>query len=85
MARDLGDADFAARCERVAESGSQLITERKMAEEALRQSEAKYRRLFESTQTAMEVISMETGLVVLVRVRRGCGYSVNRGATGPPG
>ncbi|HWR69439.1 MAG TPA: PAS domain S-box protein, partial [Dehalococcoidia bacterium] len=41
------------------------ISERKNAEEALKESEAKYKRLFESTQTAMEVISMETGLVVL--------------------
>jgi len=41
------------------------ITERRRAEEALKDSEAKYRRLFESTQTAMEVISGETGLVVL--------------------
>ncbi|MDM8001058.1 MAG: PAS domain S-box protein [Dehalococcoidia bacterium] len=41
------------------------ITDRKKAEEALKESEAKYKRLFETTQTAMEVISMETGLVVL--------------------
>jgi len=41
------------------------ITERKRTEEALKDSEAKYRRVFESTQTAMEIISMETGLVVL--------------------
>ena len=41
------------------------ITERKKAQEAIEQSESKYKRLFESTQTAIEVISMETGLVVL--------------------
>ena len=41
------------------------ITDRKRAEYALRESEAKYRHLFESTQTAMEVIDMETGLVAL--------------------
>jgi len=40
-------------------------TEKRRAEEALRDSETKYRRLFESTQTAIEVISMETGCVVL--------------------
>ncbi|MBN2100246.1 MAG: PAS domain S-box protein [Dehalococcoidia bacterium] len=42
-----------------------IITERRMAEEALRDSEAIYKRLFENTQTAMEVVSGETGLVVL--------------------
>jgi PAS domain S-box-containing protein/putative nucleotidyltransferase with HDIG domain len=41
------------------------ITKRKQAEEALKDSEAVYKRLFENTQTAMEVISGETGLVVL--------------------
>jgi PAS domain S-box-containing protein len=41
------------------------ITDRKKAEEALKDSEAIYRRLFENTQTAMEVVSGETGLVVL--------------------
>jgi PAS domain S-box-containing protein len=44
---------------------SKDITDRKKAEELLKDSEAKYRRLFESTQTAIEVISAETGLVVL--------------------
>jgi PAS domain S-box-containing protein/putative nucleotidyltransferase with HDIG domain len=41
------------------------ISERKRAQDALRDSEVKYRHLFENTQTAMEVISGETGLVVL--------------------
>jgi PAS domain S-box-containing protein/putative nucleotidyltransferase with HDIG domain len=41
------------------------ITERIKAEHALIDSEVKYRHLFENTQTAMEVISGETGLVVL--------------------
>jgi PAS domain S-box-containing protein/putative nucleotidyltransferase with HDIG domain len=41
------------------------VTERKAAEDALKDSAVKYRHLFENTQTAMEVISGETGLVVL--------------------
>ncbi len=40
-------------------------TEKRRAEEALRDSEAKYRGLFEGTQTAIEVVSAETGRVVL--------------------
>ncbi len=40
------------------------ISERRKAEQALRDSEAIYKRLFENTQTAMEVVSGETGLVV---------------------
>ncbi len=42
-----------------------IITERKMIEEALKDREARYRGLFEGTQTAIEVVSVETGLVVL--------------------
>ncbi len=38
---------------------------RKKTEAALRKSEEKYRHLFENTQTAMEVIDGETGLVAL--------------------
>jgi PAS domain S-box-containing protein/putative nucleotidyltransferase with HDIG domain len=41
------------------------IAKHKQAEEALRASEAIYKGLFENTQTAMEVISGETGLVML--------------------
>jgi PAS domain S-box-containing protein/putative nucleotidyltransferase with HDIG domain len=41
------------------------ITDRRTAEEALKESEAVYKRLFENTQTAMELVSGETGLVVL--------------------
>jgi PAS domain S-box-containing protein/putative nucleotidyltransferase with HDIG domain len=41
------------------------VTERRKAEQTLKDSEAIYKRLFENTQTAMEVISGETGLVVL--------------------
>ena len=44
---------------------SRDISESKGMEESLKAGEEKYRRLFESTQTAMEVISLETGLVVL--------------------
>ena len=42
-----------------------IITERKMIEEALKDREARYRGLFEGTQTAIEVVSVKTGLVVL--------------------
>ncbi len=42
-----------------------IITERKLIEEALKDREARYRGLFEGTQTAIEVVSVETGLVVL--------------------
>ncbi len=42
-----------------------IITERKMIEEALKDREARYRGLFEGTQTAIQVVSVETGLVVL--------------------
>ena len=44
---------------------SRDVRDRRQAEEALRDSEVKYRHLFENTQTAMEVVSGETGLVVL--------------------
>ncbi len=40
-------------------------TEKRTAEKALRDSEAKYRGLFEGTQTAIQVISTDTGRVVL--------------------
>jgi PAS domain S-box-containing protein/putative nucleotidyltransferase with HDIG domain len=43
----------------------QDVTEKRKAEEALREGEANYRGLFEGTQTGIEVVSVETGRVVL--------------------
>jgi PAS domain S-box-containing protein len=41
------------------------VTERRIAENRLKQSEEKYRNLFENTQDGVEVIDAETGRVVL--------------------
>ena len=41
------------------------VTERRKARRALEESEAKYRRVFEHTQVGMEIISGETGLVLM--------------------
>lgn len=47
------------------------ITEKRRAEEALKDSEANYRGLFEGTQTGIEVVSMQTGRVVLANEAAG--------------
>jgi len=41
------------------------VTERRMAENRLKQSEAEYRNLFENTQDGVEVIDAETGRIIL--------------------
>ena len=59
-------------------------TEKRNAEKALRDSEAKYRGLFEGTQTAIQVISMDTGRVVLANeaAARMWGFASAEGAIG---